>query len=230
MKKNYFDHFNSETLPKVKTYFSRVRYAPLMHGEVPKVGVPVAQSTEDPRTRVASTSNGNSTVTNTTIIYGGNQQGDPSIVLPELPNPEQRGIVLQQTSNPFATFNAQRPEIKLELNAESLRQLATLFEYKGIPVRITSLERPGATTSNGSVSRHHHGKAMDVVPINGDFVALRRLILTDPEVINMMNNLGIGYIDETEEEMLKKTKGSGPHFHFGDDQWAVKHYQSQLAQ
>ena len=73
MKKNYFNHFNSETLPKVKTYFSRVRYAPWIHGEVPKVGVPVAQSMEDPRTRVASTSNGNSTVTNTTIIYGGNQ-------------------------------------------------------------------------------------------------------------------------------------------------------------
>lgn len=229
MKKNYFDHFNNETLPKVKTYFSRVQYVPLMYGETPKVGVPVAQSTEDPRTRAINTSDGKSTTTNTTIIYGGNQ-GDPSIISPELSNPEFGGVVLQQTSNPFATFSAQQPEIKLELNAASLRQLATLFEHKGVPVRITSLERPGAITSNGSVSRHHYGKAMDVVPVNGDFVALRRLILTDPEVINMMNNLGIGYIDETEEEMLKKTKGSGPHFHFGDDQWAIKHYQSQLAQ
>jgi hypothetical protein len=74
MKKNYFNHFDSDTLPKVKTYFSRVRYyMPWMYGKVPEVGIPVAQSTEDPRTRVANPSNDNPTVTNTTIIYGGNQ-------------------------------------------------------------------------------------------------------------------------------------------------------------
>lgn len=226
MEKNYFNHFNSETLPKVKTYFSRVRYAPLMHGEVPKVGVPVAQSMEDPRTRVASASNGNSTVTNTTIIYGGNQQGDPSIVLPELPNPEQRSIVLQQTSNPFATFSTQRPEIKLELNPDSLRQFAKLLEYKGVPVRITSIERPGARTSNGAMSHHASGKAMDIVPIDNNFEKLQNIITTDPEVINFMNMLEIGFIDETTEEMLSRTGGTGPHYHIGPDKLAIKHYQS----
>jgi hypothetical protein len=74
MKKNYFNHFDSETLPKVKTYFGRVRYIPWANGEAPKVGIPVAQSTEDPIIRVAnSTPNGNFTATNTAIIHGGDQ-------------------------------------------------------------------------------------------------------------------------------------------------------------
>ena len=90
-----------------------------------------------------------------------------------------------------------------------------------MPVRITSLERPGARTSNGAMSNHALGEAMDVVPINGDFSALRRLMLTDSEVINAMNSLGIGYLDETTEEMLKKTGGTGPHFHYGDDRSAI---------
>ena len=226
MEKNYFNHFDGDTLPKVQTYFSRVRYVPWLHGEVPKVGVPVAQSTEDPRTRVASTSNGNSTVTNTTIIYGGNQQGDPSIVLPELPNPEQKGVTLQQTSNPFAAFSAQRPEIKLELNPDSLRQFAKLLENKGIPVRITSIERPGARTSNGAMSHHSSGKAMDVVPVDNNFEKLQNVLTTDPDVIGFMNMLGIGFIDETTEEMLRRTGGTGPHYHFGPDKLAIKHYQS----
>ena len=225
MKKNYFDHFNSETLPKVKTYFSRVQYVPLMYGETPKVGVPVAQSTEDPRTRAVNTSDGKSTTTNTTIIYGGNQ-GDPGIISPVLPNPEFGGVVLQQTSNPFATFSAQRPEIKLELNAESLRQLATLFEHKGVPVRITSLERPGARTSNGAMSHHASGKAIDIVPVDNNFEKLQNIITTDPEVINFMNMLGIGFIDETTEETLRRTGGTGPHYHFGPDKLAIRHYQS----
>jgi hypothetical protein len=114
----------------------------------------------------------------------------------------------------------------MELNPDSLRQLAKLLEQKGVPVRITSIERPGARTSNGSMSHHSTGKAMDVVPVDRDFEKLQNVLTTDPEVIYFMNMLGIGFIDETTKEMLRRTGGTGPHYHFGPDKLAIKHYRS----
>ena len=228
---NYFAHFKSNSLPKVKTYFKRVHYAPWL-AETPEVGVPVAESTEDPRTRVAINGNGTEgNVTYQTVVYSGaepDQSGGRTIEREQ--GIEEQGVTLHQYTNPFAIQDGKRIDLDLELNEQTLKRFADFLGEKGVPVRITSLTRKGATTSNGSVSRHHYGKAMDVVPVNGDFFALRRLMLTDPEVINAMNNLGIGYLDETTEEMLKKTGGTGAHFHYGDDRSAVQYYQSQLAQ
>ena len=223
--KNYFEHFKSNTLPKVKTYFSRVWYGP-QQWQTPSVGVPVAQSTEDPRYRISTGNGEGSSVTNTTVIYGGypSQSGDGTIVMPEA---RRDRITLGQTRTPFAILDGREVELSgMELNAESLRQLASMFEQKGVPVRITSLERPGAVTSNGSTSYHALGKAMDIVPVDNDFNKLRELMITDPDVIAAMDALGLGFIDETSQEMLRRTGGTGPHFHVAPDRLAIQHYQS----
>ena len=111
-----------------------------------------------------------------------------------------------------------------EVNEESLKGLAALFEAKGVPVQITSLRREGATTSNGSRSYHADGKAMDIVPKSGDFGPLLQLLRNDEEVRSAMSQIGIGYINETTKEMLARTGGTGAHIHFGEDKLAIKHF------
>lgn len=227
MKTNYFDHFNSTTLPKVKTYGIRAQYIPLQKN-VLESDIPIAEEDEQPVVVTSGSRSGNNSGGGTVVIY--NDNGDGSRTIRREQGIEGQGITLHQYTHPFAIHDGKRIDLNLELNEQTLKRFADFLGEKGVPVKITSLTRKGATTSNGSVSRHHYGKAMDVVPVNGDFSALRRLMLNDPEVINAMNNLGIGYLDETTEEMLKKTGGTGPHFHYGDDRSAVQYYQSQLAQ
>lgn len=110
------------------------------------------------------------------------------------------------------------------LNENSLKEFATYLSTKGVPVKITSLRREGAKTSNGAISRHAVGKAMDIVPESGDFSALINLLTTDKEVRNKMVELGVGFIDETTSEMLAKTGGTGPHIHIGDDRYAINYF------
>lgn len=224
---NYFEHFKSKSLPKVKTYFKRVHYAPWW-AETPEVGVPVAKSTEDPRTRTATTGNGTGTegnVTYHTVVYNGtglDQSGGRTIEREQ--EVEGNGIVLRQYTHPFAIQDGERVKLDLELNEDTLRRFAEYLGERGVPVRITSLTRPGAKTKQGNTSRHAHGKAMDIVPLDGNFDALLKLMTTDEEVMNAMNNLGVGFIDETSEEMLRRTGGTGPHIHVGDDKFAIRYF------
>ena len=222
---NYFKYFKSNSLPKVKTYFKRVHYAP-QWAETPEVGVPVAKSTEDPRTRVVVNGNGTEgNVTYHTVVYNGTEPGQSGErTIEREQGVEGNGVVLHQYTNPFTIQDGRRVDLDLELNENTLRRFAEYLGEKGVPVKITSLTRPGAKTKQGNMSRHAYGKAMDIVPLDGNFDALLRLMTTDAEVMNAMNNLGIGFIDETSEEMLKKTGGTGPHIHVGDDKLAVSYF------
>lgn len=109
---------------------------------------------------------------------------------------------------------------------KELRALAKLLGDKGVPVRITSLNRPGATTSNGRTSFHSTGSAMDIVPVNGKtFQDLQDLIKNDKEVQKAFEDLGVGILDETTQEALDRTGGTGAHFHIGPDKVALAGYQ-----
>lgn len=111
-----------------------------------------------------------------------------------------------------------------KVTKEQLLSLVELFKAKGVPVTVTSLERPGAKTSNKSTSWHATGQAMDIVPTNGDFSSLLMLLESDPEIRMAMANIGVGYLDETTDKMLNITKGTGKHIHIGPDHSAIAYF------
>ncbi len=111
-----------------------------------------------------------------------------------------------------------------DVTKEQLLSIAELFKQKGIPVRITSLERPGAKTASGHTSWHATGQAMDIVPESGDFTALLSLLESDPEVRGAMAKIGVGYIDETTAEMMARTHATGKHIHIGPDNLAIQFF------
>lgn len=49
----------------------------------------------------------------------------------------------------------------------NMQELIDLMQDEGISFRITSGNRPGSKTSNGSVSHHSTGNALDITPIKG---------------------------------------------------------------
>ena len=125
---------------------------------------------------------------------------------------------------PFLNMTLQMGNGETKSLEVDLRKLADTFASKGVPVKITSLRREGATTSNGSRSHHADGNAMDVVPLSGDFAQLLELLRNDEEIRNQMSKLGVGYINETTKEMLAQTGGTGAHIHIGKDRLALKQF------
>lgn len=93
----------------------------------------------------------------------------------------------------------------------------------GVYFRVTSGLRPGATTSSGKTSWHSSGDALDITPIDGQtWDDLKSQFRNNPELIAWMQNNGYGILDETTEEMLAKTGGTGAHFHIGKDNIALE--------
>lgn len=142
-------------------------------------------------------------------------------------NTDYSGFTVTDPITGQKTLTAETP-IKIvtarntNVTTDQLMALVPLFKKNGIPIIVTSSTRSEAKTSNGSTSWHDKGQALDIVPANGDFDGLRTLLQTNPEIRQAMANIGVGYIDETTEEMLAKTGGTGKHFHVGPDNLAIK--------
>lgn len=99
----------------------------------------------------------------------------------------------------------------------------------GVYFRVTSGLRPGAKTSSGKTSWHSSGDALDITPLEGKtWDDLRESFRSSPELITWMQNQGYGILDETTEEMLAKTGGTGAHFHIGRDKSALAGLQQFL--
>lgn len=135
-----------------------------------------------------------------------------------------RENVVNPDVTPFLNMTLQMGNGETKSLEVDLRKLADTFASKGVPVKITSLRREGAITSNGSRSHHADGNAMDVVPLSGDFAQLLELLRNDEEIRNQMSKLGVGYINETTKEMLAQTGGTGAHVHIGKDRLALKQF------
>ena len=110
-------------------------------------------------------------------------------------------------------------------NAEPVGSKALMVKYQ-LPVTMTSGYRKDDKTSNGSDSKHASGNAMDIVPMKGySFEEIKSMIRNTPEIFDYMKANGIGLFDETSQETLAKTKGTGPHFHIGTDKVALKFFE-----
>lgn len=77
---------------------------------------------------------------------------------------------------------------------------------------VTSSLRPGSRTSSGKLSRHARGQAIDLRP-----TPEVHKFLYSPQGDSLLRKYNVGFLDETLEHNLKKTKGSGKHFHIGKD-------------
>ena len=118
------------------------------------------------------------------------------------------------------------------MDVGEMQEFLDTLAKAGIAVRVTSGTRPGAETSSGKQSWHSQGRALDITPVSGttreDFNKLREQILNAPDVIKYMQEHNIGIFDETLEQNLAKTKGTGWHFHVGPDQNAILGLQAWL--
>ena len=119
-----------------------------------------------------------------------------------------------------------------DIDTGEMKEFLDVLADAGIAVRVTSGARPGAKTSSGNTSWHSQGKALDITPVSGttreDFNKLKDQILNAPTVIKYMQDHNIGILDETLDETLQKTGGSGWHFHIGPDKSALKGLQAWL--
>lgn len=61
-----------------------------------------------------------------------------------------------------------------------------------------------------------------------DYADFRKMLLGNKAVITWMNARKWGIINEITREALRRTRGTGPHFHFGPDKWAVRTWQTWL--
>lgn len=168
---------------------------------------------------------------------------DSTFLLQELPSTEQQTIA--EFKSPVLIENPYVPETNLsehtgengipqitsivpklgkiefasnDLNVGNMSDLLNLFVKEGIDVRVTSGVRKGAKTKSGRTSYHSSGDAIDIVPINGEtFESLLSKIKGSKKIVSYMKEHGLGLIDETTSEMMRKTGATGAHFHIGKD-------------
>ena len=82
---------------------------------------------------------------------------------------------------------------------------------------VTSGFRKNARTKQGNASRHSHGEAIDIAPTKEAYDYL----WNTKDGIALLNKYGLGILDETNAETLKKTGGTGKHYHIGKDNTLV---------
>lgn len=92
----------------------------------------------------------------------------------------------------------------------------------------------GAKNSNHKKRDPHTGNAMarDISIIGGtmqDYSDFRKILLSNPRVCAYMQAKGWGIINEVTPAILKRTRGTGPHFHFGPDSWARRTWNTWLS-
>jgi hypothetical protein len=102
-------------------------------------------------------------------------------------------------------------------------------KYSGI--RLTSGKR--SKSPSGKFSHHHNGDAVDIAALNQGGVLGNELysrLINTGDGLNLMNKYGLGIYDETDPANLKKTGGTGPHFHIGKDKKLYSSTKTRLAE
>lgn len=90
-------------------------------------------------------------------------------------------------------------------------------------IRLTSGRRE--KKEGQSFSHHHHGDAIDIGREHSD---VYEYLTNTREGLSLMNKYGLGILDETDPEILKKTGGTGPHYHIGKDKGLVARTTNRL--
>lgn len=107
----------------------------------------------------------------------------------------------------------------------NMQELIDLMQDEGISFRITSGNRPGSKTSNGSVSHHSTGNALDITPIKGQtWSDLINQMKNSKRFIEYMREHNLGILDERSKQIQAKTGATGAHFHIGPDKNAILNF------
>lgn len=98
--------------------------------------------------------------------------------------------------------------------------------------------RPKGAKYGSSKSWHYvldkytgNASARDISIYNGtdeDYAEFRMMLLSNARVRNWMATKGWGIINEITPAALKRTRGTGRHFHFGPDKWAQRTWKKWL--
>lgn len=138
---------------------------------------------------------------------------------------------------PFSTFNGYEPEVFVVKPGEAeyeeylagqkmKEEVQDIFERNGMKVDIIYTYRPHNSGIGYANDRSHHrdGEAVDIVPRDGDFVALRNFLLHNEEMVAYLKENDLGVIDESHACVNAATGGPTEHFHIGPDNMAKRMY------
>ncbi len=92
----------------------------------------------------------------------------------------------------------------------------------------------GVKNSNHKKKDPHTGNAMarDISIVGGttqDYADFRSKLLSNPKVVQWFDAKGWGIINEITPAVLRRTRGTGPHFHFGPDSWAKRTWKAWVS-
>lgn len=172
------------------------------------------------------------------FLYKSINRSTPQIVVEEPSFSPLQVVTTTPVANPVATKPVEKKQTSVflpsttkkrgsvvsdNINLGNMQWFKDLLEEEGINGRITSGLRPGAKTSTGKTSHHATGDALDLVAADGeDLNDLYDAMLKNTKIIKALQNRGYGVLRETTDGVLKRTGGTGYHYHIGKDQSAVE--------
>ena len=138
-------------------------------------------------------------------------------------------IALDSTSKDYSN------EDLLKLDIEDLLRSEGITHINNKPLRFGSKE----LRTKGNPNSHHRNKnphtgyanARDISIMGGDitdYSEFRNVLLNNQKIKDWMEINNWGIINELTPEILGLTKGTGLHFHFGPDKWAVNTWKHWL--
>lgn len=163
----------------------------------------------------------------------------PEITFPEMLNDYQEQPEYQESE--YYEYPEEYAVAQEESKKKSKKHYDHTISFKqlcdklGIKVRVTSEFRPGSKTKSGHYSNHAlkdqwgNSRAIDVVPVNGDFEDLKNRLLHSEEARNWFAKRGYGIINEMIPQVNRKTGATGNHFHIGPDSWGRRVWNQWLA-
>lgn len=121
----------------------------------------------------------------------------------------------------------------LSIDIEDLLRSEGITSINGKKIKFGNKNLRPANASYGVKNSNHKRRdpqtgwalARDISIVGGttaDYAEFRRVLLSNPKVVAWMQAKNWGIINELTPAVLRRTRGTGPHFHFGPDRWARK--------
>lgn len=100
--------------------------------------------------------------------------------------------------------------------SDNMKAFTKELEQKFPGIRYTSGKRE-ASQKVGKYHKHSHHNTGDAVDIGKEHKDVYDYLYNTQEGLSLLTKYGLGIIDETNPETMKKTGATGPHFHIGKD-------------
>ena len=145
--------------------------------------------------------------------------------IPEIEEPEEDNFEIAKQESPKVDNSLLKIDIEDLLRSEGITSVngkKIKFGNKNLRPANASY---GVKNSNHKRRDPHTGNAMarDISIIGGtmnDYAEFRKILLNNQRVRDWMQIKNWGIINELTPAILSRTRGTGPHFHFGPDSWA----------